>query len=41
MILEQLAGTDRLDAAGNNLIRLAMEAGGRDNASVVLVRVAI
>jgi serine/threonine protein phosphatase PrpC len=38
-IEEHLIATDNLQEAGEALIRLSLQAGGRDNASAVLVRV--
>jgi len=38
-IFEKLRSSDTLEDAGSSLIRLAMDAGGKDNASLVLVKV--
>jgi protein phosphatase len=38
-IEHQLTATEKLEDAGHALIRLSLEAGGRDNATAVLVRV--
>lgn len=39
VIQQQLTATDDLQQAGEALIRLSLQAGGRDNASAVLVRI--